>query len=317
MNGVKLSRSWVLTMGPVLLVATCYAIAAPSHRSIDLANATMDSERIIVESTLAEPLDLQCDSTAKLLRSGLKSSWNVVIHEPFVLASDLTHDELEQLFQENILPTVHALAYEYFTARPNHPITILLCSSDEQFRACNLELDHQERSQYSGIYSRRHRRVVVNTASGEGTLAHELTHALAHIDFPTMPEWFDEGLASLHEECEFSQDGLRLVGNQNWRRQVALEALHRGDLRLLQDVTSKRFGSSERAHVDYAHVRSLCLYLQERGLLERFYRTCKLNSAVDPTGIRSLCLVAAAVDPQTFDDAFRAWLISHQIRGNK
>ena len=129
-----------------------------------------------------------------------------------------------------------------------------------------------------------------------------------------MPEWFDEGLASLHEECEFSDDGLRLIGNQNWRHEVALDALYCGNLRLLEDVTSKRFGSSERANVDYAHVRSLCLYLQERGLLELFYRTCRLNSAVDPTGLRSLCSAASAVDPRSFDDAFRSWLISRQTR---
>jgi hypothetical protein len=209
---------------------------------------------------------------------------------------------------------VRALANEYFTTRPSSPTTILLCSSDEQFRACNLDLDQQDRGQYSGIYSRKQRRVVVNIASGEGTLAHELTHALAHADFPAMPEWFDEGLASLHEECEFSHDGLHLLGNQNWRHQVALDALHRGALRLLQDLTSKRFGLPARAHMDYAQVRSLCLYLQERNLLGIFYRTCKLNSAVDPTGLRSLCSVAGAVDPQTLDDAFRAWLIAHEVR---
>jgi hypothetical protein len=233
------------------------------------------------------------------------------------LGGDLTELELDESYRQTILPTARALAVSYFSNRPRHPTIVLLCSSDEQFRLCNRRLDDVDRNQYSGIYSRAHRRVIVNVSSGEGTLAHELTHALAHADFPTMPEWFDEGLASLHEECEFSNDGHRLIGNENWRNEVARKALENGELRLLEDVASKRFGSRDRAHTDYAYVRSLCLYLQERGLLESFYRTCRSNSTSDPTGVRSHCQVTESSCPRELDDAFREWLLSHSMHGSK
>jgi len=212
---------------------------------------------------------------------------------------------------DTVIPTARALEFSYFHRPPIHPTSILICSSDERFRECNLALDDRERDQYSGIYVRKFRRVIVNIATGDGTLAHELTHALAHADFPTMPEWFEEGLASLHEECEFSSDGLTLIGNPNWRREVAIEALNRGELRLLEDVASKRFGTSDRAHVDYAYVRSFCLFLQERGLLESFYHACRINAAIDPTGLRSLCEVAETSGPSPIDDDFRKWLLRH------
>ncbi len=309
---MKLTRKQILTVGPVLLVATCYAIAAPSRSQSSQAAVSIIDDAATEDRDPQEPLTVRCAAAAKSLQDRLVANWKFIVREPFVLGGDLTEKELDASYQQTIAPTVRALAVSYFSNPPRHPTIILLCSSDERFRECNVQLDDQDRSQYSGLYSRKHRRVVVNVASGEGTLAHELTHALAHADFPAMPEWFDEGLASLHEECEFSLDGLHLIGNDNWRNEVAQDALTRGELRLLEDITSKRFGSRDRAHVDYAHVRSMCLYLQERGLLEPFYRTCRANAANDPTGLRSLCQVADVTDPKAFDDAFHAWLITHQ-----
>lgn len=304
-----LTRKQVLTIGPILLVTACYVVAAPSRlRSNPTESLVSDHAKSDVEPST--PLNLCCVTTANDLRNRLGREWAVIVHEPFVVCGDLSAEELDQYYHQTIFPTARALESCYFNEAPRHPITLLLCSSDERFRNCNLLLDDQERSQYSGLYLRKQRRVIVNLASGEGTIAHELTHALAHADFPSMPEWFDEGLASLHEECEFASDGMQLIGIENWRVGTALEALHRGELRLLEDVTSKRFGSAERAAVDYAHVRSLCLYLQKRMLLKSFYYLCRANSKSDPTGLRSLCFVADATDPKSLDDAFRAWLIA-------
>jgi hypothetical protein len=304
-----------LTIGPVLLVATCYAIAAPSHRLVTPESANPARDTTVDKIDSNEPLESRCRSAAKKLRASLGIDWNIIIREPFVLGGDATAEELDERYKKTVVPTARALAFSYFSETPRNPIVLLICSSDDRFRECNLRLDDQERNQYSGIYVRKHRRVIVNIASGEGTLAHELTHSLAHADFPTMPEWFEEGLASLHEECEFSTDGLHLIGNSNWRHEVAFEALERGELRLIEDVSSNRFGSPHRANIDYAYVRSLCLYLQKRGLLEQFYHACRSNAGSDPTGLRSLCQVAHAANPRAIDDAFRVWLIAQRPRG--
>ena len=316
MNGVSVSRGQILTIGPMLLVATCYGIAAPSRHPVNQIVADTISADITTEENPSEPLPHSCQTLSSQLRLRLPASWTTIVREPLVIGGDLIESDLEQLHEQTIVPTMQALKSSYFERSPRHPIAILICSSDAQFRECNLRLDDRERERYSGIYSRKDRRVVVNISSGEGTLAHELTHALAHADFPAMPEWFDEGLASLHEECEFSLDGTQLIGNENWRREVAFEALQRGELRMIEDVTSKRFGSADRANIDYAHVRSLCLYLQESGFLESFYRTCRANSATDPTGLHSLCRATNSATPRSLDDAFQAWLIARSSHRN-
>ena len=242
------------------------------------------------------------------LSQRLPAGWNVVVHEPFVLGGDCRSDSLDATYRETIMPTTRALNIQYFDHAPTWPITILLCSTDASYRECNQRLEARERSEYSGIYSRTEHRLVVNVATGDGTLAHELTHALAHADFPTLPEWLDEGLASLHEECEFSADGLRLVGLDNWRGTALRDACQRKPLRSVRDLASHRFAAADRAATDYAHARYFCLFLQERQLLEPFYRKCRSRAETDPTGLDSLCELFAATHSREIEVQFTEWL---------
>lgn len=299
------TRLLVLTIGPILMVTACFVIAAPSRpaQTESVESSENDSPRD------SRPLADQCASVADDLRARLPEGWYVSIRTPFVISGDLAEAELDQFYEDTIVPTVRALRHQYFHSDLEYPVTLVLCSTDATFRRCNVILDRNERNEYSGLYSRHQRRVIVNVSTGEGTLAHELTHALAHADFPQMPEWFDEGLASLHEECEFTEDGLALVGLDNWRLQLACDAIQRGELRLLQDVTSTRFATRDRANLDYACVRSLCLYLQERGLLEKFFATCRTKIFEDPTGLRTLCQILNVNEPQAAEDLFRDWLL--------
>lgn len=297
-----------------MLVAACYFIAAPAPVPADVI-AEVEADDIGPGITATDqPIEHLCDELAKRLKAQLPTGWSVMIREPFVLAGNLTTGEIDATYHDTVVPTVWALRSSYFQSSITYPITIVLCSSDEAFRACNLLLDKHARNQYSGVYLRKQRRLIVNVASGDGTLAHELTHALAHADFPKMPEWIDEGLASLHEECSITLDGQALLGNDNWRTEVARDALERGELRLLQDVASKRFGLSERAHIDYAYVRTFCLYLQERDLLKQFYQLCRAQITDDPTGLKSLCRVTQTVSPRNLDDAFHAWLLARKAQ---
>ncbi|TDO82824.1 hypothetical protein EV143_10284 [Flavobacterium chryseum] len=49
-----------------------------------------------------------------------------------------------------------------------------------------------------------------------GTLKHELIHLLIRSRFNFIPEWFEEGLASLYEESRFDASD-NLLGKENWR----------------------------------------------------------------------------------------------------
>ena len=305
---VTLTRGHFLTMGSIALVAVCYAVAAPDPSSV--ASPRLTGSSAIHDQVAVEPSRQTeaCQSLANDLRRRLPDGWSVVVHEPFVLGGDCDAKHLTESYRRTILPTARALSIQYFDHPPMWPVTILLCSSDDSYRECQRRLDERERTEYSGIYSRTEHRVVINVATGDGTLAHELTHALAHADFPLLPEWLDEGLASLHEECEFSPDGLRLIGLDNWRRSTLREAHQREQLRPVSDLAGERFAASDRAALDYAHARYFCLFLQQRRLLEPFYRKCRSRAETDPTGVLSLCELFATRKPGEIDEQFQAWL---------
>src|SRR5262249_10398086 len=141
-----------------------------------------------------------------------------------------------------------------------------------------------------------------------GTVAHELTHALAHADFPQMPEWFDEGLASLHEESAFSPDGRHLVGGENWRIRFLKEAEARGCWKSIRELLAEPFAEPEIASLDYALARYFCLYLQEQGLLPAFYRKCRTLCDADPTGEMALRQLHGGKSLDEIDREFRAWV---------
>jgi hypothetical protein len=211
------------------------------------------------------------------------------------------------VYRDVALPTMRALSVDYFDRPPDEPVVLLMSSSEKAYREHALRLDGRDTEAYYGYYWRPERRIMLNLATGYGTLAHELTHALAHFDFPMMPEWFDEGLAALHEESEFSEDGLHLYGRPNWRGHLLAQALLGGRLQPLDGLLRSGGLRPENEAVDYAHARYLCLFLQERGLLSAYYRKLRLARDQDPTGAETLQKLLNSGSLAEVDRDFRNW----------
>lgn len=258
----------------------------------------------------AQSLEEACRQTASRLAPSLGADCRLLVRAPYVLGGDLPEAALERHLSETILPTARALSTLYFDRQPDQPIVLLLFSTESSYRQHAEKLDGRERPNYSGYYQRSDRRIVLNISTGRGTLAHELTHALAHFDFPDMPEWFDEGLASLGEESEFSDDGLRLTGISNWRLNYILPELRQNRLRPLQSLIVSGNVRPGYEAVDYAHARYFCLYLQQRQLLGPYYRKFRARVAGDPSGLETLRELLGADSLDAVDRDFRAWLIA-------
>ena len=307
------SRVAVLTMGPVVLVSCSYWLAMPGAddglAAVWSAEARPRSFVPNAERDETPGLEAACELAGRDLESRLGTQCHVLIRPPYVLAGDLSTAALERSYLETIIPTTRALATCYFDREPDRPIAILMFSNDKSYRRHARHLDGRNNAAYYGYYQKGQRRIVLNFATGNGTLAHELTHALSHVDFPNMPEWFDEGLASLHEQSEFSEDGLKLTGLLNWRIYHLLREIQQKRLRSIQSLIESNNVRSGHEAVDYAHARYLCLYLQERRLLGHFYRKFRASVHEDPSGIRSLCDLLHAETLDDFDNEFRQWVI--------
>jgi hypothetical protein len=306
-------RKVVLIGGPIVLIAACFLLTmgtskheprvVPRPIAVDVVSP--------LQTDANSQLRRACENVAQDLLASLNRDDAVLIRPPYVIAGDLPQPVLARLDREVIQPTERALNISFFDVQPTEPITILAFRNETAFREFARRVDRRQPESYYGYYLREQRRLVVNISTGAGTLAHELTHALAHFDFPKLPEWFDEGLASVFEQSEFATIGDRLTGTDNWRVHHLLRAMYDKNLRSADELVN---GQSVRPHlqaIDYAHSRYLCLYLQELQLLEPYYRKLRARADSDPTGWQTLREVLQVDDAKQLDADFQRWVVRY------
>lgn len=316
---MTIHRTTLLIAGPLVLIAGFYLLVfTGTEENRAAANVVRLSPP---ESWQAPPVSMNhantinpsllqtaCESRAQALQQRITIPTNKLIREPYILIGDYEISTLEALYRKAIQPTEYALNVSYFDTKPNQPITIVALSSQQRYQQVARDLDQRPTGSYYGYFQSDEMRIVLNLTTGSGTLGHELTHALAAIDFPDMPEWFDEGLASLHEQCDFSAEGNRLLGTSNWRGQILLSALDRQRLPLLNELVSQTRIRTDQEALTYAYARCFCLFLQQKNLLSPFYRKLRANQASDPTGQSTLCQILNVNDLSSVDGEFREWL---------
>jgi hypothetical protein len=320
-----------LTLGPLLIVGVLYwttlprwvqgrlvprATSVPSQlsNSGDYSKATDSSHKTPLQAapaTGAPPSELEaaCRHRATELAHSLCEDCQIIVRAPYIVGGNLTEMQLVRHYRETIVPTARALSTMFFDTTPDRPVVILLFSDAKSYRAHAQQLDGRQQANFHGYYVKKNRRVILNLATGNGTLAHELTHMLAHFDFPAMPEWFDEGLASLFEQSEFSADELRLQGISNWRLPHITSVIREDRLPRLEAFVSARRVRPDQQAIDYAYARYFCLYLQRRRLLEPFYRKFRRTVETDPNGLQTLRNLLQVDSLAEVEQDFRNWVL--------
>jgi len=264
-----------------------------------------------VSATGKPPLDGACRETAAWLSRQLGPHGRAVARPPFVVAGLASKAKLDAWYQDLIAPAARAMAAEYFDrAGPDEPITVVLASSEQEYRAAARTLFGDEDVSSFGYYRPHLRTILVNLGRGSSGLRHELTHALMAFDFPAAPAWLNEGLASLHEDGRVRPDGAGIDGEVNWRLGLLQEAAGRGRLLPLPDFFRDGDFHGAAKRLGYAQARYFCLYMERCGVLRGFYHRFRDEPGDDPTGA---ALVAAAFSGRRWgeiDADFRGWAMS-------
>lgn len=205
----------------------------------------------------------------------------------FVVASASGHT-LKQLDRiSSTLDTFLAFAdKEYDLARPDHFMTIYLVPEQGMVEMLANDLHGIGTARGTIGYAFRDDLSIVANVPGEavGTVLHELMHLGVRRNFGDIPQWLDEGLASLYEVSTVCAD--RAYGEPNWRGHLlqefwterpALDELLRHEWLTIDSPDEHSSGDYilspevKRRVAEMAMARYFALFLERRGYLRQVY----------------------------------------------
>lgn len=247
------------------------------------------------------------------LQKKIPEGFTVVVQPPFVVIGDESSDMVRRRATNTVKWAVDKLKQDYFKRDPREIIDIWLFRDGTSYTNHARLLFNDTPTTPFGYYSPESRALVMNISTGGGTLVHEIVHPFIRANFPECPAWFNEGLASLYEASVEKNGHIR--GLINWRFKGLEQAIKDGKTISFQELTSLTgaafYGGPDGASYNqyYGQARYLCYYLQERGLLVKFYHEFVANGKHDPTGYNTLKRVLGEDDMQAFKKKWEKFVL--------
>ena len=243
---------------------------------------------------------------AELEKKLAGQGFTVVIEAPFVVIGDEGAAKVKSRSTGFLRWVVTLLEKDFFTKRPEKIVEVWLFKNEKTYRKGAKKFFNDEPETPFGYYSPEDEALVMNIGPGAGTLSHELVHPYMEANFPNVPAWFNEGLASLYEQPR-ERDG-HMWGTTNWRLPGLQTMIKNKSLPTLKALLStSRDGFYEASYDSYAYARFLCQYLQDHGKLRDFYKKF-LADTKDRTGVTALEAVLGK-DLATFQPEFNKWAL--------
>ena len=234
----------------------------------------------------------------KLKRRIPTTDFHIVVQPPFVVIGDESPATVKRRSLRTIKWAADSIKKLYFKKDPDTILDIWLFKDAKSYRKHTKLIFNDKPDTAFGYFSHQHNALIMNIATGGGTLVHEIVHPFMHANFPQCPSWFDEGLASLYEQCG-KQNG-RIWGYTNWRLAGLQKAIRAGKVPRFKELCSTtrfQFYKMDKG-TNYGQARYLCYYLQHNGLLAKFYHAFHKSHKKDPTGYRTLLTILGKEESQ-------------------
>jgi hypothetical protein len=226
------------------------------------------------------------EAAAKAMLARLDKTFYAAVHPPFVVIGNMPPRRVKAMAAGSVVRPAKAMWRSYFRKKPTRVITTLLFRDAKTYKYWAKKLFKNADPPYFGYYRHGDRTMVMNINTGTGTLVHELTHALIVYDFPAVPLWFNEGLASLHEGCRVLPD--KIIGVVNWRLPALQKAVRGKALRPLRELVTRDDFYGRQRGLNYAQARYFVMYMQKRGLLRKFYKHFRDNHRGKDAAVKAI-----------------------------
>ena len=251
------------------------------------------------------------DGHIAALRKKAPPSFTIVRQAPFVVLGDEPAETVRMRAATIVKWSVDSLKRDYFAKDPAEIIDVWLFKDKESYEKHTVEIFGDKPTTPYGYYSEKHRALIMNIATGGGTLVHEIVHPYMHANFPACPPWFNEGMGSLYEQST-EKDG-HIRGLTNWRLAGLQQGIKDGKILPFEKLTALNaeefYGNAGGYSSYYGQSRYLCFYLQEKNLLVKFYREFTAHAKEDPTGFQTLKKVLGETDMIAFQKRWQEYVM--------
>ena len=242
------------------------------------------------------------------MKKDLPAGFTVIVEAPFVVVGDEQPATVRRRATGTVQWAADRLKQEYFARDPAEILDIWLFKDETSYRKYAKELFGDTPDTPYGYFSATHKALIMNIATGGGTLVHEIVHPFIRANFPKCPPWLNEGLGSLYEQST-ERDG-HIRGLTNWRLAGLQEAIKKGTVPSFKELTAMnddQFYHRDRG-TNYAQSRYLCYYLQQKGLLAKFYKQFTEQAKDDPSGYKTLVAILGEKDMDDFKTRWEAYV---------
>ncbi|MDC3958410.1 C39 family peptidase [Polyangium jinanense] len=301
----RMSRSRFLSLWPLKYNKDAWT-------AIRLRLAPRDLE--LAKATPRKPGFSPADYAQKVMEvkqktSRLRGTFTVFVEPPFVVVGDGAAPQVRRGAEGTVRWATEKLKKDYFAKDPSRILVVWLFKDAPSYERNAITLFGEKPTTPYGYYTSKHGALVMNIATGGGTLVHEIVHPFIEANFPDCPPWFNEGLGSLYEQSG-EVDG-RIYGYTNWRLRGLQSAIAENrvpSIRALTAMNDSAFYEGDYG-VHYAASRYLLHYLQEKGLLVRYYHAFHANREKDPTGYDTLRRVLGEEDMAAFKKRWETYVL--------
>jgi hypothetical protein len=267
--------------------------------------------RVVVEPHSGNGFtDRDYEQHIKKLKEKVPPGFTIILQKPFVVIGDEKPEMVKLRAEKTIKWSVDMLKQDYFEKDPLNIINIWLFKDEASYMKYAREFFKDEPTTPFGYFSEEHTALVMNISTGGGTLVHEIVHPFIRANFAECPAWFNEGLASLYEQC--GEKGGHIHGYTNWRLSGLQEAITNDMVPSFETLTANddhTFYTQDRG-TNYAQARYLCYYLQEHGLLVKYYHQFYKNRKEDPTGYQTLQKILGEEDMDSFKEKWESFVLT-------
>lgn len=278
-------------------------------------NPTAEANKPISSQAAIAPGPTESDTDfarhVEQLKKKLPSSdFTIIVQPPFVVVGDESEDAVKEHSERTVKWAVDKLKQDYFTKDPKDILDIWLFKDSASYEKNALTLFGEKPTTPYGYYSSAHKSLIMNISTGGGTLVHEIVHPFIEANFPDCPPWLNEGLGSLYEQS--GEVNGHIHGYTNWRLPGLQNAIQAGNVptfKRLMAMDARAFYHDDKG-VNYAASRYLCYYLQQHGLLVKFYRDLHAQQKDDPTGYKTLQRILRVRNMNAFQQRWEKYVLS-------